>query len=137
MQAARIVRCGQPPVLVDCPPSIHDDGAVPVSVLAAPITPLDVFCASGTSYFGAPAVPYTPGVQGVGVLADGTRVWFATDAGMRPGDGSMAEQAAVSPEDLVVTFDAVPLSEAPAAWLNGTNRQILVMGENRLTVPII
>ena len=56
-------------------------------VTAAPIVPLDLLCASGTSYFGEPALPYVPGVQGVGVvvaaLAAGTRVWFATTAGMR------------------------------------------------------
>ena len=48
------------------------DGAVAVTVEAVPITPLDVLCASGTSYFGAPSTPYVPGVQGVGRLADGT-----------------------------------------------------------------
>ena len=51
---------------------------------AAPITPLDLLCASGTSYFGVPALPYVPGVQGVGVVRPapelvGRRVWFPTD----------------------------------------------------------
>ena len=50
----------------------------------------------GTSYFGAPALPYVPGVQGVGVVEvrrhpAGTRVWFFATAGMKPGDGSLAE----------------------------------------------
>ena len=68
---------------------------------AAPIVPLDRLCASGTSYFGEPPLPYVPGVQGVGVVAEsdayavGTRVWFATSAGMAPGDGSLAEWCAV------------------------------------------
>jgi NADPH2:quinone reductase len=66
-----------------------------VRVSASSITPLDLLCASGTSYFGTPATPYVPGVQGVGELGDGTAVWFATSAGMRPGDGSMAEYAVV------------------------------------------
>ena len=44
-----------------------------------------------------PATPYVPGVQGVGERDDGTAVWFATTAGMRPGDGSMAEYAVVPP----------------------------------------
>ena len=34
-----------------------------VRVTAAPITPLDVLCAAGTSYFGTPATPYVPGVH--------------------------------------------------------------------------
>jgi len=43
------------------------------------------------------ALPYAPGVQGVGVIEDadtlqaGHRVWFSCDAGMGPGDGAMAE----------------------------------------------
>jgi NADPH:quinone reductase len=105
MRAATIIRCGQPPVVVERPFTPGGDGVVTVTVTAAPITPLDVLCASGTSYFGAPAVPYIPGVQGVGTLDDGTAVWFPTDAGMRPGDGSMAEQVAV-PAATVVRLPA-------------------------------
>jgi NADPH:quinone reductase-like Zn-dependent oxidoreductase len=78
-----------------------------VRVSAAPLVPLDLLCASGTSSFGPPALPYVPGVQGVGVveqsdsLAVGTRVWFAASAGMAAGDGSLAELAAVTADDLV------------------------------------
>ncbi|GAA3156604.1 hypothetical protein [Nonomuraea salmonea] len=50
-------------------------GELLVRVLAAPITPLDVLCAGGASYFGAPATPYVPGVQGVGTVG-GRLVWF-------------------------------------------------------------
>ncbi|MFI5909815.1 zinc-binding alcohol dehydrogenase family protein [Dactylosporangium sp. NPDC051541] len=113
-----------------------------VAVTAAPITPLDVLCATGTSYFGAPAVPYVPGVQGVGTLEDGTPVWFATDAGMRPGDGSMAEYATVPPDDVVaLPPDADPALvaalglSAVAAWQSLTScgdlhhgEQVLVLG---------
>src|SRR5256885_10473503 len=58
----------------------------PYTTLFRSLVPLDLLCASGTSYFGPPAVPYVPGVQGVGVVersgtvAPGTRVWFATSA---------------------------------------------------------
>ncbi|MFM6850764.1 MAG: zinc-binding alcohol dehydrogenase family protein [Terrabacter sp.] len=78
-----------------------------VAVSAAPITPLDLLCASGDSYFGRPATPYVPGVQGVGLVVSsarhpsGTRVWFPTSAGMAPGDGGMAELAVVPDADLV------------------------------------
>ena len=76
-----------------------------VAVTVAPVVPLDLLCASGTSYFGEPALPYVPGVQGVGrvvrspALEPGTRVWFATSAGMAPGDGSLAETCAVVADD--------------------------------------
>src|SRR5690606_42053633 len=41
-----------------------------------------------------------PGVRGVGT-GGGRTVWFPTTAGMAPGDGSMAELAAVPENDLV------------------------------------
>ncbi|MER7277285.1 zinc-binding dehydrogenase [Dactylosporangium sp. NPDC000244] len=140
MRAALILQCGQLPVVAahEPPPS----GGVRVAVTAAPITPLDVLCASGTSYFGAPPVPYVPGVQGVGALPDGTPVWFATDAGMRPGDGSMAEYCHVPPADIVeLPPDADPALvaalglSAVAAWQSltscgdlRTGEQVLVLG---------
>lgn len=96
MRACLIVAHGRPPVVDDIPePDPGDD--LLVQVTAAPITPLDVLTASGTSYFGPPSLPYVPGVQGVGRV-DGDpahRVWFTTDAGMQPGDGSMAQWAVV------------------------------------------
>jgi NADPH:quinone reductase-like Zn-dependent oxidoreductase len=76
-------------------------------VTAAPVNPLDLLCASGTSYFGPPALPYVPGAQGVGTVAEasglpaGQRVWFSCTAGTRPGDGAMAELCAV-PESALV-----------------------------------
>jgi NADPH:quinone reductase-like Zn-dependent oxidoreductase len=113
-----------------------------VRVTAAPVVPLDLLCASGTSYFGAPVVPYVPGVQGVGVIdtsasfAVGTRVWFAASAGMAPGDGSLAEYAAVMDDNLVMVTEpvgdemlaALGLS-AVAAWMAITWRARLKPGE--------
>ncbi|TDE39343.1 zinc-binding alcohol dehydrogenase family protein [Nonomuraea mesophila] len=100
MRAVLIETCGLPPVVAERPAPVAAPGAEKVGVIAAPITPLDLLCASGTSYFGTPAVPYVPGVQGVGTVG-GRLVWFPTSAGMAPGDGSMAELAAVPAEDLV------------------------------------
>ena len=39
-------------------------------ITAAPVNPLDLLCASGTSYFGAPALPYVPGTRGVGIVVE-------------------------------------------------------------------
>ena len=107
MRAVLLDECGRPPSLGTRDKPVAGNGELSVRVTAASITPLDVLCASGTSYFGAPATPYVPGVQGVGELEDGTAVWFATSAGMRPGDGSMAEYAVVRPEDTVPLPDGV------------------------------
>jgi NADPH:quinone reductase len=137
---------GQPPELRRA--AVPSGGEVTVRVAAAPIVPLDLLCASGTSYFGAPATPYVPGVQGVGVVEAGPRslppgspVWFATPAGMAPGDGSMRAVAVVPECDVValpadaelVQVAALGLS-AVAAWMALTWRGGLVEGEQVLVL---
>ena len=92
---------------------------------AAPVVPLDLLCATGTSYFGPPALPYVPGVQGVGVvessarLPAGARVFFSTSAGMAPGDGSQAERCGVAEDDLIPLADRVPDGAVAAIGLSG------------------
>ena len=106
MRAVELHTPGDPPAVVDRAEPEPAAGQVLVRVTAAPIVPLDLLCASGTSYFGTPRTPYVPGVQGVGTV-DGRTVWFPTTAGMAPGDGSMAELAAVAERDLVTLPDGV------------------------------
>ena len=150
MRTIEVRAHGQAPVIAERadadPPA---EGECLVTVRAAPITPLDVLCATGTSYFGPPQVPYVPGVQGVGVvvghprLAAGTRVWFPTSAGMAPGDGSMSTAVLLPADDVVpLPRGAVPDTEvaalglsAVAAWMALTWRaatrpgeQVLVLG---------
>lgn len=142
MRAALLHECGAAPQLGqhDRPQPTGD--TVAVRVTAAPITPLDLLCATGKSYFGVPATPYIPGVQGVGELDDGSPVWFATTAGMRPGNGSLAEWADVHPADLVPLppgvdqrlIAALGLSAVAAlmslTWRGGLRpgEQVLVLG---------
>jgi NADPH:quinone reductase-like Zn-dependent oxidoreductase len=147
MRAAVLTEPGQAPSWAEHPDPVAADGRGVVRVTAAPIVPLDLLAASGTSYFGRPAVPYVPGVQGVGVveesstLAAGTRVWFATSAGMAPGDGSLAQRCAVPEADLVpvdvdlpdVHLAALGLS-AVAAWRVLTDRGRLRPGETVLVL---
>ena len=110
MIPAAVLRvCGRPPALEKRPAPVPGVGEVPIQVAAAPITPLDLLCATGTSYFGLPATPYVPGVQGVGYRDDGTPVWFATSAGMRPGDGSMTAAVSVPYVDVVPLPPGAPL----------------------------
>jgi NADPH:quinone reductase-like Zn-dependent oxidoreductase len=117
MRAAQIVEPGRLPVLAERDPPAAAEGYVLVDVLAAPITPLDLLCATGTSYFGKPATPYVPGVQGVG-RTGGRVVWFPTSAGMAAGDGSMAERAAVPEADLVPLPSGVDPVEVAALGLS-------------------
>jgi NADPH:quinone reductase-like Zn-dependent oxidoreductase len=101
MRAAILSEPGSTPVVGEYPDPTVLPGRSLVRVTAAPVVPLDVLCGSGVSYFGRPATPYIPGVQGVGVLPTGQRVWFATSAGMAAGDGSLAEVCSVADDDLV------------------------------------
>ena len=139
--AAVIAEHGRPPKVRDRDLSAAADTTV-IAVAAAPITPLDVLCAAGRSYFGPPALPYVPGVQGVGTILDsrhlvsGTPVWFATDAGMRRGDGSMARRCVARDVDVVplpaeadlFLVAALGLS-AVAAWMALTWRGAMQPGE--------
>jgi NADPH2:quinone reductase len=119
MIPAAVLRiCGRPPEVERRPAPAPGAGEVPITVAAAPITPLDLLCATGTSYFGMPATPYVPGVQGVGHRDDGTPVWFATSAGMRPGDGSMAAAVSVPYVDVVPLPRGMPLALIAALGLS-------------------
>jgi NADPH:quinone reductase len=149
MQAAVIEAPGRPPHVVDRErPALPGPDQLTIKVTAAPITPLDVLCSTGASYFGSPETPYVPGVQGVGVVDRGTAsipsgssVWFATQAGMQPGDGSMCGVATVSERDVVLLPDgadpvlvgAMGLS-AVAAWMGLTWRGELAAGEQVLVL---
>ena len=141
MRAAVLTAYGRPPEPADRELPVPGPEEVRVKVTAAPIAPLDLLCATGTSYFGAPPLPYVPGVQGVGVRDDGARVWFASDAGMKPGDGSLAEAAVVRAVDTVPVHADVPdplaaalgLS-AVAAWMALTWRAALRPGETVLVL---
>jgi NADPH:quinone reductase-like Zn-dependent oxidoreductase len=125
VRAAVLHTHGEPPKHVEHPDPVAGKGVSIVRVTAAPVVPLDLLCASGTSYFGAPALPYVPGVQGVGVVeqsevvAPGTRVFFATSAGMAAGDGSFAERAAVPDGDLIALETPVADAAVAAIGLSG------------------
>jgi NADPH:quinone reductase-like Zn-dependent oxidoreductase len=109
-----------------------------VRVSAAPLVPLDLLCASGTSYFGVPATPYVPGGQGVGVVESsdafsaGTRVWFFATAGMKPGDGALAELCAIPDTDVVPIDAAVPDELAAALGLSGIAAWMVLSWRARL-----
>jgi NADPH:quinone reductase-like Zn-dependent oxidoreductase len=125
MKAAVLHAPGRSPVYDEHPAPQGGDGMTVVRVTAAPVVPLDLLCASGTSYFGVPQTPYVPGGQGVGTVESsaafetGTRVWFFTTAGMRPGDGALAELCAVPDGDVVPVVADVPDSLAAALGLSG------------------
>src|SRR4051794_22690408 len=148
MRAAVLTELGQPPAYGDHPDPAAADGLAHVRVAAAPLVPLDLLCASGTSYFGRMPVPYVPGDQGVGVVEssavypEGTRVFVVTAAGRVPArDGTLAERVLVPEEDLVPLAPDVPDDTAAAvgmsgvaAWMALTWRAQLEPGERVLVL---
>lgn len=147
MRAAVLVEPGTAPQYGDHPDPSPAPGTAVVAMTAASIVPLDLLAASGTSYFGRPAVPYVPGTQGVGVVErsdtvpTATRVFVVTTAGMAPGDGSLAERCAVPDEAVVPIPDGVTDVEAAAlgmsavaAWMALTDRGRLQPGERVLVL---
>ena len=147
MRAAVLETPGDAPVYRDHPDPVAEPGHTTVRVTAVPLVPLDLLCASGTSYFGRPTTPYVPGVQGVGIVEEssalpaGTRVFFSTTAGMAPGDGGMAERCAVRDVDVVPVAAELPDTalaalglSAVAAWMALTWRGRLSPGEHVLVL---
>ncbi len=147
MPAAVIRKHASPPEHLSWPIPRRESGQALIRVMAAPISPLDLLCATGKSYFGAPQLPYIPGTQGVGivmeadVLTPGQRVWFTCDAGMKPGDGSMAlfciideSSALVLPDEVDTDLAAALGLSAIAAWMALTWRGHLQPGEQVLVL---
>ena len=147
MPAAVLVRHGAPPEHQERPVPTRGPGQALIRVTAAPISPLDLLCASGRSYFGPPPLPYIPGSQGVGTVVEGEtltpgqRVWFSCDAGMKPGDGSMAAYCVIEesatlplPDDVAEDLVAALGLSAIAAWMALTWRGQLQPGEQVLVL---
>lgn len=124
MKAAILKAYGYPPIFGDYDQLEPGPDQLLVRLTAASITPLDLLCASGTSYFGAPALPYIPGVQGVGVVESGIsslvgrQVWFQTTSGMKPGNGSMSEYVTVFEKDIFEVPEGLSAVDAAALGLS-------------------
>lgn len=101
MRAARITEYGTSPEIgdVDSPGDLGlhlDSQSGPsevVEVLVAGLNPVDLAIASGKFDAGAPPLPYTPGIEGIGRTAAGEIVWFD---GSLPPWGSMASKTVIT-----------------------------------------
>jgi len=90
MKAAILHQLGTMPTYEDFPqPIAENDQQVLISVRAASIKQLDLLKASGKHYTQYPSLPTAVGVDGVGVLDDGQRIYAMGVTGM------MAQQALV------------------------------------------
>lgn len=94
MNAAVLQTLGKPPRYEHFPAPVAEKDEVIVHVLAASLKPIDKQLADGTHYAGFRELPVVCGIDGVGSLDDGKRVFFG---GPRRPYGSMAERTVVSP----------------------------------------
>jgi NADPH:quinone reductase-like Zn-dependent oxidoreductase len=118
MRAVRQHAFGEPLAVEEIDAPAVGAGESLVTITRGAINPLDVWIADGKVGAGLP-VPRTPGCEGVGTLADGTRVAFRGAGCGLTRDGSWAEQVAVPNEALAVIPDGCSDAEAAALGIPG------------------
>ena len=136
MQAAVIEVLGQPPRYLAFPDPVANADEVLVQVRAAGLHPIVKARASGSHYSSGGEVPAVAGVDGVGVLPGGNRVYFVF---VRKPWGTMAELAAAPrstcvpiPANLDDIQAAAIANPGMSSWVALKNRAGLVAGETVL-----
>jgi len=131
MQAAVLHRLGESPRYENFPdPVIETESQLLVTVKAASIKNIDKMRAGGTHYDSYEHLPVVPGVDGVGILKDGTRVYAGGHTGM------MAEQAIISNRICIplpgniddITAAALP-NPGLSAWFSLSYRAAIQPGD--------
>ena len=136
MHAAVLHTLGKPPRFESFPDPVAEPDEAIVHVRAASLKPIDRLMASGGHYASPREFPVVCGVDGIGVLDDGTRVFFG---GPRRPYGAMAERTVVArsrcwpvPESLDDATAAALLNPALSSWLPLVWRAQLAAGETVL-----
>jgi NADPH:quinone reductase-like Zn-dependent oxidoreductase len=136
MKAAVVNSPGEMPKFQEFAEPTVQDGEVLVHVRAAGLHPVVKAIASGAHYAASGTDPMIPGVDGVGTLDDGTRVYFG---GARKPWGTMAELAAVPRSMCIPLPDGIDDATAAAianpgmsAWVSMKFRGGLEAGERVL-----
>lgn len=138
MKAAVLHQLGKPPLFEDFPDPKPGPDEVIVHVKAASLKNSDRMMASGSHYDSYAELPVVCGVDGVGLLDNGSRVFCG---GSRPPYGMMAERTVVSkvwclpvPDSIDnVTAAALP-NPALSSWLPLVWRAQLKPGETVLVL---
>lgn len=139
MQAAVVDVLGQAPTYQQFSEPVPAEGEALIQVRAAGLHPVVKAIASGAHYAAANAkLPAIPGIDGVGVLPDGRRVYFVF---VRKPWGTMAERAAAPLSKCIPLPDGIGDAEAAAlanpgmsAWMSLKERGQLVAGETVLVL---
>jgi NADPH:quinone reductase-like Zn-dependent oxidoreductase len=112
MKAAIVTSAGTRPVFGEFQSPISREGLVVITVHAAALTNLTKGRAAGSHYSADNHYPFVPGVDGVGTLADGRRVYFAMPEAPF---GAMAEQTLADTRRIIALPDQ--LDDVTAAAL--------------------
>ncbi|MBC9246121.1 zinc-binding alcohol dehydrogenase family protein [Paracoccus sp. 11-3] len=136
MKAAIVTKTGETPAFSDFQDPIPQAGEQLVHVRAAAISQLARARASGTHYSFEGIYPFIAGVDGVGQLQDGRRVYFAFP---KAPYGAMAQQVAMSPEKLAPVPDdldditaAAIVNPGMSSWMALRERAAFQPGETVL-----
>ena len=136
MKAAVVNVLGQPPRYQDFAEPKARDGEVLIDVRAAGLHPIVKALASGSHYAGKGEVPMVPGVDGVGAMEDGSRVYFGF---AREPWGTMCQRTVALrsrclrlPDNIDDVQAAAIANPGMSAWLSIRDRGGLVKGESVL-----
>ncbi len=138
MNAAVVHSFDAPPDYASFDPPVPQDGERLVTVTAAGLHPIVKALATGSHYGSSGELPFVPGVDGVGRLEDGSRVYFGIS---RAPFGSFAQQALAAgsmtvpvPDGLDDATAAAIANPAMSSWValdrGGyiTGQSILILG---------
>jgi len=103
MKAALVQSFDAPPIYTDFPAPTAAEGEQLVTITAAGLHQIVKGIAAGTHYMSSGKLPFIPGVDATGRLADGTRIYFG---GARFPYGTMCEQTVIG------NFMVIPLPDA-------------------------
>jgi NADPH:quinone reductase-like Zn-dependent oxidoreductase len=138
MKAAVLRQAGTSPRFEEFDDPVAGEGEVLVKVTAASLKPIDKAMASGGHYASFREFPVVCGIDGVGTLSDGTRVFFG---GPRKPFGTMAEKTVAPrafcfplPDGLDDATAAALPNPAGSSWLPLKYRAQLKAGETVLVL---
>lgn len=136
MNAAVVESSEAPPRFTTFADPVADAGEVLVTVSAAGLHPVVKSLARGAHYMSTGALPLIPGIDGVGRLEDGTRVYFGAT---KPHYGSFAERCATArfvclaiPDTLDDNTVAAMMNPGMSSWGALTARAQFAPGESVL-----
>jgi NADPH:quinone reductase-like Zn-dependent oxidoreductase len=140
LYAAVVKALGQAPIyeLIDLSPPTADE--VQVQVIAAGAHRIVRSIASGNHYIKPKILPFVPGIDGVGTLSNGKKVYFVT---MTPPNGSMSECVNILPKMTVPLPDAADpvifaaiMNAGLASWMALRERARIQPGDTVLILGV-